>query len=86
MKHVATAFYQDTYAGRIAVYLKPFKTKRHGQPCVFYRWQSDRGAGLPYIPARRPGMTVAMALLSPLFDSVACDVDAREHFNQETRT
>lgn len=80
MKHIATAFYQDTYAGRIAVYLKPYRTTRFGRPAICYRWMTDRGCGIPYNAHRKAQPLVTLASHNILFDSVACDIEARAHF------
>ena len=39
MQNIAT--YRDTYAGEVAVTLRPFKTTRGGKPVTLYRWQED---------------------------------------------
>ena len=35
---VATAIYNDTWAGEVAAVLLPFKTKRKGVSVIRYRW------------------------------------------------
>jgi hypothetical protein len=42
-KPIATATYQDTWAGLIGASLVPQKTSRGGQRVTVYRWIDDRG-------------------------------------------
>jgi hypothetical protein len=43
MMTVATAIYQDTWAGDVACRLAPQRTTRGGQRLIVYRWIDDRG-------------------------------------------
>lgn len=40
---VATATYQDTWAGEVVAYLMPQKTTRRGVRMTVYRWMRDNG-------------------------------------------
>jgi hypothetical protein len=42
MNHVATASFNDTYAGFIPVKLVPFRTKRKGATVTRYSWKTEQ--------------------------------------------
>lgn len=83
MQPVAQAYYQTTYRGRVLVSLMPYRTALAGKRIWRYRWvEHHNGQAIPYLPTRQAGYHVATAMLNPLFDSVACMVEAREHFQR----
>lgn len=77
---VATAFYSDPYAGRVAAYLKPYKTTHRSWPTIAYRWQTDRGGNCGLVSSTSARNEVAYATRSPLFTDVAVLIEAREVF------
>lgn len=40
MKVLATATFDDTYAGFVPAFVEAYKTKRRGQAVIRYRWTS----------------------------------------------
>lgn len=80
--YIATAFYNDIWAGRLAAYLKPQRTTRGGERVTVYRWFTDRGVCCDGLAAgAAPHRMVQHALYSPhRFENVAVVIDARELF------
>lgn len=80
--YVATAFYLDIWAGRLAAYLKPQRTTRSGQRVTVYRWFTDRGVccdGLAF--GGSAFRMVQHAMLAPhRFEQVAVLREARALF------
>lgn len=79
MESIATAWYQDLYAGRLPAYLKPQRTTRRGQRMIVYRWFTDRGTvcdGLAH--GHGAAKMIHSAMRNPFFSDVAVKLNARE--------
>lgn len=59
---VATATFNDTWAGEIPAFLVPQKTSRNGERVTVYRWLTERGSscdGLAHGHGREFMLTLA---------------------------
>ena len=79
MESIATAWYQDVWAGVLPAYLKPQRTTRRGERVIVYRWVTDRGT---VCDGLRCGFgaerMIGSALRNPAFSDVAVKLEARE--------
>lgn len=79
MESIATAWYQDVWAGRLPAYLKPQRTMRRGQRMIVYRWVTDRGSPCDGVAhGHGAARMIAQALRNPFFSDVAVKLEARE--------
>jgi hypothetical protein len=69
---VATATYNDIWAGAVTAYLVPQKTTRRGQRTTVYRWMTERGTVCDGL-ANGHGIDrmIAIAKRSAVFSNVA---------------